>query len=165
MGLTRWHAAGGGRAGRKGRATRAPGTRGGGMAEDRERAGRREGRGGDEFRQLLKRYREARRWSQERLAAEADMDHSLVSRLESGQRSPTREAVAKLARGLELSDEQKDRLLIVAGYFPEHVENALIEEPAVRELYLFLRNDELPQPVRDNLRQVLSGLVNLALAS
>src|SRR5919199_2811290 len=90
-------------------------------------------RGSEEFRALLKRHREARRWSQERLAAEAEMDHSLVSRLESGQRSPTREAVAKLARGLELSDEQKDRLLIVAGYFPEHVENALIEEPAVRE--------------------------------
>lgn len=55
------------------------------------------GASSEEFRGLLKRHREARRWSQERLAAEADMDHSLVSRLESGQRCPTRDAIGKLA--------------------------------------------------------------------
>lgn len=122
-------------------------------------------RKGDEFRRLLKRHREARRWSQERLAHEAEMDHSLVSRLESGQRAPTREAVDKLARGLTLSAEQKDQLLIAAGYFPEHAENALIEEPAIRRLYLVLRDVTTPAPVRDNLRQVLSGLVEIAEAS
>src|SRR5918998_689743 len=116
----------------------------------------------EEFRALLKRHREARRWSQERLASESEMDHSLVSRLESGQRSPTREAIGKLARGLDLPTEQKDRLLIAAGFFPEQVENVLIEEPTVRAIYTFLRDDEPPQPVRDNLRQVLSGLVEIA---
>ncbi|HET8626925.1 MAG TPA: helix-turn-helix transcriptional regulator [Thermomicrobiales bacterium] len=135
------------------------------MAQRDEGAAATPAHGGEEFRLLLKRWREARRWSQERLAERAAMDHSLVSRLESGQRSPTRDAVEKLARGLELGAEQKDRLLIAAGYFPEHVENALVEEPAVRALYLFLRNEEAPQPLRDNLRQVLSGLVEMALAS
>src|SRR5215218_2894769 len=81
-------------------------------------------RSSEEFRALLKRHREARRWSQEKLASEAEMDHSLVSRLESGQRSPTREAIGKLARGLDLPTEQKDRLLIAAGFFPEQPENA-----------------------------------------
>ena len=130
-----------------------------------KRSERRGGRNGEEFRRLLKQHREARRWSQERLAHEAEMDHSLVSRLESGQRSPTREAVTKLARGLELAAEQKDQLLIAAGYFPERVENVLIEEPTVRALYTFLRDEETPQPLRDNLRQVLSGLVEIAQAS
>ncbi len=132
------------------------------MARQGERAG---GQDGAEFRRLLKQHREARRWSQERLAHEAEMDHSLVSRLESGQRSPTREAVGKLARGLDLPAEQKDQLLIAAGYFPEQVENVLIEEPTVRAIYTFLRDEETPQPVRDNLRQVLSGLVEIAQAS
>ena len=127
--------------------------------------GRHEGRSSQEFRELVKRHREARHWSQERLAAEAAMDHSLISRLESGQRSPTRDAIDKLARGLALQPEQKDRLLIAAGFFPEHVENAFVDEPMVRKLYTVLRDDQTPQPVRDNLRQVLSGLVEIALAS
>ena len=135
------------------------------MAMQREQGGRRAGGDGEEFRRLLKQHREARRWSQERLAHEAEMDHSLVSRLESGQRSPTREAVAKLARGLDLPQERKDQLLIAAGYFPEQVENVLIEEPTVRAIYTFLRDEETPQPVRDNLRSILSGLVEIAQAS
>jgi transcriptional regulator with XRE-family HTH domain len=119
----------------------------------------------DEFRALLKRHREARRWSQERLASESEMDHSLVSRLESGQRSPTREAIGKLARGLDLPTEQKDRLLIAAGFFPEQPENALADEPAVTRIYRILRDEQTPQPVRDNIRALLNSLTEIALAS
>lgn len=122
-------------------------------------------RNSEEFRALLKRHREARRWSQERLASESEMDHSLVSRLESGQRSPTREAIAKLARGLELATEQKDRLLIAAGFFPEQPENALADEPAVTRIYRILRDEHTPQPVRDNIRALLNSLTEIALAS
>ena len=122
-------------------------------------------RSSEEFRSLLKRHREARRWSQERLAAEAEMDHSLVSRLESGQRSPTRDAIGKLARGLELAPEQKDRMLIAAGFFPDQPENALSDEPAVTRIYRILRDEKTPQPVRDNLRQLLNNLTEIALAS
>jgi transcriptional regulator with XRE-family HTH domain len=118
-----------------------------------------------EFRGLLKRHREARRWSQERLAAEAEMDHSLVSRLESGQRSPTRDAIGKLARGLDLAPEQKDRLLIAAGFFPDQPENALSDEPAVTRIYRILRDEQTPQPVRDNIRALLNSLTEIALAS
>jgi len=119
----------------------------------------------EEFRALLKRHREARRWSQERLASESEMDHSLVSRLESGQRSPTREAISKLARGLDLPSEQKDRLLIAAGFFPEQPENALADEPAVTRIYRILRDEQTPQPVRDNIRALLNSLTEIALAS
>ncbi len=128
---------------------------------------RRAGSGSDglEFRGRLKRHREARRWSQERLASEADMDHSLVSRLESGQRSPTREAIDKLARGLRLEGAEKDRLLIAAGYFPEHAENAIVDEPSVQRILLLLRDERTPEPVRDRVREVLSGLADIALAS
>lgn len=118
-----------------------------------------------EFRRRLKSLREERRWSQERLADQAGMDHSLVSRLEGGQRAPTRDAVEKLARGLNLPDEEKDRLLIAAGYFPDHAESVLFEEPAVRSLYKVLRDVDTPEPVRDNIRQVISGLLGIAVAS
>ena len=119
----------------------------------------------EEFRALLKRHREGRRWSQERLASESEMDHSLVSRLESGQRSPTREAIGKLARGLELATEQKDRLLIAAGFFPEQPENALADEPSVTRIYRILRDEHTPQPVRDNIRALLNSLTEIAQAS
>jgi transcriptional regulator with XRE-family HTH domain len=129
------------------------------------RGGELAARSSEEFRGLLKRHREARRWSQERLAAEAEMDHSLVSRLESGQRSPTRDAIGKLARGLELAPEQKDRMLIAAGFFPDQPENALSDEPSVTRIYRILRDEKTPQPVRDNLRQLLNNLTEIALAS
>lgn len=119
----------------------------------------------EEFRALLKRHRDALRWSQERLASESEMDHSLVSRLESGQRSPTREAITKLARGLALPTEQKDRLLIAAGFFPEQPENALADEPAVTRIYRLLRDEHTPEPVRDNIRALLNSLTEIALAS
>lgn len=118
-----------------------------------------------EFRRQLKTLREERRWSQERLADQAGMDHSLVSRLEGGQRTPTRDAVEKLARGLELLADGKDRLLIAAGYFPDHAESVLFDEPAVRRLYAVLRDTETPEPIRNNIRQVISGLLSIAVAS
>lgn len=70
----------------------------------------------EDFRAILRAHRARRGWSQERLAAEAAMDHSLVSRLEGGQRAPTRDAIGKLARALSLTDAQRDRLYLAAGY-------------------------------------------------
>ena len=99
------------------------------------------GASSEEFRGLLKRHREARRWSQERLAAEADMDHSLVSRLESGQRCPTRDAIGKLATGLELTVATRDALLMAAGFLPASLDRdhlrlavALVREVSRAEL-------------------------------
>lgn len=72
----------------------------------------------DSFRATLRRHREALRWSQERLAYAAQMDHSLVSRIESGQRNPTRDAIAKLCTALELPESACDRLYLLAGFTP-----------------------------------------------
>ena len=73
---------------------------------------------GENFRTLLKRHRLARRWSQERLANECNMDHSLVSRIESGQRDPTRESLSKLCAGLGLPPNDADQLWLSAGLVP-----------------------------------------------
>lgn len=66
----------------------------------------------------LRRHREARGWSQERLAGECGVDHSLVSRIESGQRNATRDVLGKLCAGLGLPGAARDRLYLVAGYTP-----------------------------------------------
>lgn len=91
------------------------------------------------FAALLIRHRDARRWSQDRLAEEAALDHSLVSRLESGQRNPTREAVGKLASGLGLTDGEWDELQMVAGFLPHRPEATIADEPAVLDLYQLVK--------------------------
>lgn len=80
------------------------------------------------FRRLLKGHRGARRWSQDRLAEEAEMDHSLVSRLEGGSRTPTPEAVAKLCGGLGLGRADADDLWLAAGLLPPGLDEGTLRE-------------------------------------
>jgi transcriptional regulator with XRE-family HTH domain len=71
------------------------------------------------FGATLKRIRERRRISQSRLAELANVDHSLVSRYESGGRFPTRETIAILAEELDASDEETAELMTSAGFIGE----------------------------------------------
>ena len=91
------------------------------------------------FAALLIRHRLARRWSQDRLADEAAMDHSLVSRLESGQRNPTREAIGKLALGLGLTDTEWDELQMFAGFLPHRPEATIADEAEVLAFYRLIK--------------------------
>jgi transcriptional regulator with XRE-family HTH domain len=62
--------------------------------------------------------REARGLSQSKLAERAGFDHSYVSRLESGSRLPTREAVEALATALEASEMDRRAMLGAVGFTP-----------------------------------------------
>ena len=115
-----------------------------------------------EFGVQLKALREARRVSQSKLAERADFDHSYVSRLESGARMPTREAVERLAGALALSSVEEDGLLASAGFLPGDVTSLLADEPALGEVLDFLQDDALPVEYRDNMRQVLRLLAEQA---
>jgi transcriptional regulator with XRE-family HTH domain len=114
----------------------------------------------DDFRALLRRYRDRRRWSQERCALECEMDHSLVSRLESGQRTPTRDSLAKLCAGLGLLPAETDALLLAAGYRPHCPESVIADEPAVADLYRLLKDERLAAGARASLRQALTALAS-----
>lgn len=114
------------------------------------------------FRAALKRFRDARRWSQEKLAFHAGMDHSLVSRLESGQREPTREAVGKLAAGLALDSVERDLLLAAAGYFPEEPANLFAHDPQIARLLALLLDPAARPARRAALRAALDGVLALA---
>jgi len=115
-----------------------------------------------EFGALLKQYREARRVSQSKLAERAEFDHSYVSRLESGARMPTREAVERLAEAMGLEQSAQDALLAAAGFLPRDIISLLCDEPAVGEVLDLLQNEAVPKEYRENMRQVLRLLAEQA---
>lgn len=114
------------------------------------------------FGKTLKQYRETRRVSQSKLAERAGFDHSYVSRLESGARTPTRDAVEQLSRALELDRVQQDELLAAAGFLPREVSSLLSGEPEITEVLSLLQNSEVPEAYRDSMRQVLRLLAEQA---
>lgn len=119
-------------------------------------------RAGFGFGVTLKKFREARRVSQSKLAARAGFDHSYVSRLESGARTPTRDAVAQLAIALELEPVHRDELLASAGFLPGELSSLLSGEPEITEVLGLHQNDHVPEAYRDSMRQVLRLLAEQA---
>ncbi len=118
--------------------------------------------GGTDFGALLKSLREKRKVSQSKLAERSDFDHSYVSRLESGARMPTREAVDRLGEALELEQPQLDSLLAAAGFLPRDVSSLLASEPVIGEILDLLQDEAVPSEYRDNMRQILRLLAQQA---
>lgn len=115
-----------------------------------------------QFGVTLKQFRENRRVSQSKLAERAGFDHSYVSRLESGARTPTRDAVQQLAQALELEGQQQDELLASAGFLPGEISSLLSGEPEITEVLGLLQNNQMPDAYRDSMRQVLRLLADQA---
>lgn len=120
--------------------------------------------GSTEFGALLKSLREKQKISQSKLAEQCDppFDHSYISRLESGVRMPTREAVQRIGMALKLFQPQLDSLLAAAGFLPCDVSSLLSSEPAVFEVLDLLQDEAVPKEYRDNMRQVLGLLTKMA---
>lgn len=114
------------------------------------------------FGATLKGYREARRVSQSRLAERAGFDHSYVSRLESGARTPTRDAVQQLGDALELDGLQQDELFASAGFLPLEVSSLLSAEPEITDVLALLQNSSMPEDYRQGMRQVLRVIADQA---
>lgn len=70
------------------------------------------------FGTLLSEARKERKYSQAKLAAEAGVDGSYVSRIEDGSREPSRETVSMFCRVLDLAATDQNRLYVAAGYVP-----------------------------------------------
>lgn len=115
-----------------------------------------------QFGATLKRYRETRRVSQSKLAERAGFDHSYVSRLESGARTPTRDAVQQLADALGLERLQQDELLASAGFLPQEVSSLLSSEPEITDVLALLQNSSMPDDYRQTMRQVLRVIADQA---
>ena len=111
-----------------------------------------------EFGSLLKQLREQVGVSQSKLAERADFDHSYVSRLESGARMPTRDAVDRLGEAMGIDQGARDALLAAAGFLPKDVSSLLSSEPVIGEVLDLLQDEAVPTEYRDNMRQVLKLL-------
>jgi transcriptional regulator with XRE-family HTH domain len=117
------------------------------------------------FREALRGHRQRLGWSQEGAAAMCDMDHSLVSRIESGHRNPTRAAIAKLATGLRLTPAERDHLLVSAMFRPEDPAALLADEAVVARLYQVLRHGGLAGGIAEALRGAVAHATALAVAT
>jgi transcriptional regulator with XRE-family HTH domain len=112
------------------------------------------------FAAVLKTYRTACRTSMSQLAIEAGFDHSYISRLESGHRAPTREAVNRIATALGLDAPARDHLLASAGYLPKRTAHVFTGEPVLAELLDLLQDDTIPADSRANVRAMLRLLAD-----
>lgn len=113
------------------------------------------------FGDVLAKFRERRKLSQTKLSVAAGFSHSYISRLESGERDPAVETVYTLARALELSGPDRDRLLISAGYMPVEPTAILSSEPDVAAIYDRLRSGTVPESTRAETRTVLRALATM----
>lgn len=104
---------------------------------------------GGAFGQLLARIRHTRRLSQSRLANAARIDHSTVSRLEGGQRVPSRAMVLALCDALQATQEERGLLLGAAGY----VGGVACADPLVAELDAMLRDETVCAECRQDIRE------------
>jgi transcriptional regulator with XRE-family HTH domain len=117
---------------------------------------------GTDFGNLLKSLREKNGVSQSKLAERAYFDHSYVSRLESGARMPTREAVDRLGKAMGLEMNELDSLLASAGFLPKDVTSLLSNEPALGEVLEMLQDETVPSEFRENMRSMLRIMVQQA---
>lgn len=85
------------------------------------------------FGEELRRWREARRYSQLALANEAEVSQRHLSFLETGKSKPSREMVLHLGRCLDLALRDQNSLLAAAGYSSEYAERGL-DDPDLDEV-------------------------------
>jgi transcriptional regulator with XRE-family HTH domain len=96
--------------------------------------------------------------SQAELARLVGVDHTLVSRLESGARNPSRQVVARLARVLAGDDsELAVRLFASAGYAPLAV-GTQADVGQLWQLIALMSDDRLPDPARRLASAIIDSL-------
>lgn len=112
------------------------------------------------FGELLRRYRSARGISQAGLATRAGMDRSYVNRIEAGERgAPAEPGTDALARGLELTDGEADRLFVAAGLLPRSLRTLGAADPTIVLLAQRLTDVRLTPASRAALRATVETIV------
>jgi transcriptional regulator with XRE-family HTH domain len=81
--------------------------------------------------ELLRHWRQHRRWSQLELAEEAGVSTRHLSCLETGRALPSREMLLRLSERLQVPLRDRNRLLTAAGYAPMYRERPLAD-PALQ---------------------------------
>lgn len=87
------------------------------------------GNGDWSFEELFKAIRLQHNLSMSQLAQIIGLDHSYVSRIESGSRKPSQEVLEHMADRLQLNEMETQRLLISAGYISDILQKAFTNLP------------------------------------
>jgi predicted transcriptional regulator len=113
---------------------------------------------GNKFGETLEKYRSRQGIAQSRLAGMVDVDHSYISRLESGMREPSRSVVEKMCDVLLLEPKQRNEMFAAAGFLQdsEYVVTRLV----LKDIDTLL-NDQNMSPVIASV--ILGQLQALAL--
>ena len=81
---------------------------------------------------LLRDWRQRRRFSQLDLACEAEISQRHLSFIESGRSTPSREMILHLAEQLDVPLRERNAMLLAAGYAPTFAERTL-DDPEMVE--------------------------------
>lgn len=101
-------------------------------------------------------------FSQSGLAEGMDINHSSVSRLESGERRPSRDMVEVVAHTQGLSETEADRLRAAAG-FRGHRNTIWHTESGLLIVNALLMDSGTPESVKEMIHEVLSRLSSVAI--
>lgn len=112
------------------------------------------------FGDMLCEFRECRGMSQVEMGRRAGLTDGHASRLESGTRNPTRETVNALADALGVNTYDRNVLLLCAGFAAPAVQ--FPDEPVITELAAVLRDREIPEAVREDIRAWVRATVRMA---
>ena len=96
------------------------------------------------FSEELRRLREGRGLNRKALAGLAGVDPSTMTRLEKGERGPSREVVDRLANALTVTPTEEHALLRAAGFLTEEAAELLDQPEVARLAALLARNDIAP---------------------
>jgi transcriptional regulator with XRE-family HTH domain len=107
------------------------------------------------FGRLLTSLRESKSLTKAQVAANAGLDASSISRLESGERNPEPHTVEAVARGLDLNPVDKERLLATAGF-----RSQAWDDPFLVALVELLLDPDLPGDVRTEIRTLIKVAVS-----
>jgi transcriptional regulator with XRE-family HTH domain len=108
------------------------------------------------FGQQLRLLRERASLSQNALAVAATTDPGTVNRLESGKRAPVNRALLdRIAAALSLSDDERERLLGLAGHMPDSLARLGTTDPDVLLLADILSDTSIPEDEKNDLRDGL----------
>ena len=114
------------------------------------------------FRRAFVRYRRAKRMSQNELSERSLIDSTFISRIENGNRWPSRDSIVRLSRAMGLSTREEDDLLTLAGFAPSDL-RSVVSEPLLIDLDDII--SLLPTYERDTIHNQVRGVVAYAQAA
>lgn len=113
----------------------------------------------------IRELRERRAWTQAELAREIGTDHSYISRIEAGNRWPSRKFMVRCAAAFGLEEEERETFLATAGYLDDALAAealALVIDPLLVRLAEILGSHELPADFVDDMLDTIDTWIERA---